>query len=90
MKCECGGEMGTELFALCNRCGWKQMAEIPPDTLLADIDWLINEIERGDHIAWDGDDFLRLLGSLRTVYAFIKASHRHTEKQSDFKQGGGE
>lgn len=33
--------------------------------LLADLDCLIHEIERGDHAAWDGDDFLRLLGTLR-------------------------
>jgi hypothetical protein len=28
MKCECGGDIGEELFVLCNRCGWK--TALPP------------------------------------------------------------
>jgi hypothetical protein len=42
-------------------------------TLLSDLDWLIREIERGDQMAWDGDDFIRLLGALRRTHEFIAA-----------------
>ena len=85
MKCACGRELttgdGDGRCVICRNYIFVGPTEevgavsmSPSTLLLADLDWLIHEIERGDHIAWDGDDFLRLLDLLRRVHGFIITS----------------
>ena len=47
--------------------------ELRSVALLLDLALLIREIERGDQIAWDGDDFVQLLCALQRAYEFIAA-----------------
>ena len=50
-------------------------------TTLVDLDWLTNEIERGDYISWDRDDYLRLLGALRRAHDVIEANAKSRERR---------
>jgi hypothetical protein len=49
--------------------------------LLTDLDRLIIAVERGWHMAWDGDDFLLLLAVLRQARDTIAANASNERRQ---------
>jgi hypothetical protein len=50
-----------------NRGGARSRAPVGGSPLLASMDEYISDLEKGNHITWDGDDFFGLLEHLKEV-----------------------